>query len=77
MRTEAPLINLLAALSKRIAVTLCESSAVGLGGRSRQRLEVNIGAGDLSLTADDLAEIQTAAARIQVQGERYRRPCNR
>jgi aryl-alcohol dehydrogenase-like predicted oxidoreductase len=41
------------------------------GTRSLQRLEENIGAADLKLTTDDLTEIQTAAAQIQVQGERY------
>jgi aryl-alcohol dehydrogenase-like predicted oxidoreductase len=39
--------------------------------RSVRRLEENISAADLGLTADDLTEIETAAAQIQVQGERY------
>lgn len=41
------------------------------GTRSVHRLEENIGAANLRLTADDLAQIETAAARIEVQGERY------
>ena len=41
------------------------------GTRSVQRLEENLGAADLQLTADDLAELENAAARIQVQGDRY------
>lgn len=41
------------------------------GTRSVQRLEENIGAADLKLTAGDLREIETAAAQIEVQGERY------
>lgn len=35
------------------------------------RLEENIGAADLELTADDLHEIDTAASKISIQGERY------
>ncbi len=35
------------------------------------RLEENLGAVEVSLTAEDLLEIESAAARIKVQGERY------
>jgi aryl-alcohol dehydrogenase-like predicted oxidoreductase len=35
------------------------------------RLEENLGAADLSLTAEDLREIDAAASRIEVQGARY------
>ena len=35
------------------------------------RLEENIGAASLALTADDLSEIEHAAAKITVQGARY------
>jgi aryl-alcohol dehydrogenase-like predicted oxidoreductase len=41
------------------------------GTRSTQRLKENLAAADLELTLDDLSDIYTAAARIQVQGERY------
>ena len=41
------------------------------GTRRLQRLEENLGAVDLRLTADDLAEIDTAAAEITLQGDRY------
>jgi aryl-alcohol dehydrogenase-like predicted oxidoreductase len=41
------------------------------GTRRLERLEENLGAADLHLTADDLAEINTAAAHITVQGDRY------
>ncbi len=34
-------------------------------------LEENLGAAALELTADDLREIDSAAARIRVQGARY------
>jgi aryl-alcohol dehydrogenase-like predicted oxidoreductase len=35
------------------------------------RLDENLGAEALVLTADDLSEIETAAAQITVQGDRY------
>jgi aryl-alcohol dehydrogenase-like predicted oxidoreductase len=41
------------------------------GTRKLHRLEENIGAVDVELTADDLREIDTAASRITVQGARY------
>jgi len=41
------------------------------GTRRLERLEENLGAADLQLTRDDLAEIDAAAAEITVQGERY------
>ena len=41
------------------------------GTRKLERLQENIGAVAVQLTADDLREIETAAANIQVQGERY------
>ena len=41
------------------------------GTRRPERLEENLGAADLVLTADDLREIEDTAARITVQGARY------
>jgi aryl-alcohol dehydrogenase-like predicted oxidoreductase len=41
------------------------------GTRRLERLEENLGAADLQLGADDLAEIDTAAAGITLEGERY------
>jgi aryl-alcohol dehydrogenase-like predicted oxidoreductase len=35
------------------------------------RLEENIGAVAIELTADDLREIESAASKIPVQGDRY------
>ena len=35
------------------------------------RLEENLAAANVELTADDLAEIQRAAAEIPIEGERY------
>jgi aryl-alcohol dehydrogenase-like predicted oxidoreductase len=41
------------------------------GTRRLERLDENLGAGAVELTADDLAEINTAAAAITVEGDRY------
>jgi aryl-alcohol dehydrogenase-like predicted oxidoreductase len=41
------------------------------GTTKLHRLEENLAAADVELTADDLAEIQGAAAEIAVEGERY------
>jgi aryl-alcohol dehydrogenase-like predicted oxidoreductase len=41
------------------------------GTRRLERLEENIGAADVDLTADDLREIEEAASKITVQGARY------
>jgi aryl-alcohol dehydrogenase-like predicted oxidoreductase len=41
------------------------------GTTKLSRLEENIGAANVELTPDDLQEIETAAAKIEVQGARY------
>ncbi|WP_257570675.1 aldo/keto reductase [Streptomyces sp. NP160] len=41
------------------------------GTRRLSRLEENLGAVDLELTADDVAAIDAAYAQVEVQGERY------
>jgi aryl-alcohol dehydrogenase-like predicted oxidoreductase len=41
------------------------------GTTKRHRLEENIGAAAVELTADDLREIESAASKITVQGARY------
>ena len=41
------------------------------GTRKLHRLEENIAAADVELSADELTEIEQAAAKIQVQGGRY------
>jgi aryl-alcohol dehydrogenase-like predicted oxidoreductase len=41
------------------------------GTRKLHRLEENIGAADVQLSADELTEIEDAASKIQVQGGRY------
>ncbi|WP_088288371.1 aldo/keto reductase [Kineosporia sp. A_224] len=41
------------------------------GTRRLERLEENLGAADLAMTADDVRRLDDASARIEVQGERY------
>src|SRR6185295_5506012 len=41
------------------------------GTRKLQRLDENLGAVDVELTADDLRDIDAAASQITVQGARY------
>ncbi len=41
------------------------------GTTKLHRLEENLGAADLSLTAAELADLEAAAAKIQVEGDRY------
>jgi aryl-alcohol dehydrogenase-like predicted oxidoreductase len=47
------------------------------GTTKLQRLEENIGAAALKLTADDMREIESAASKITVQGDRYPEQLNR
>jgi aryl-alcohol dehydrogenase-like predicted oxidoreductase len=41
------------------------------GTTKRTRLEENLGAAGVELTADDLREIESAASKIPIQGARY------
>ena len=41
------------------------------GTTKLKRLEENIGAAEIELTAEDLGEIESAASKIDVQGDRY------
>lgn len=41
------------------------------GTTKLHRLEENLGAADVKLTADDLREIENAAANIRIEGDRY------
>lgn len=41
------------------------------GTRRIERLEENLGAADVELTANDLAQLEQASASVQVQGDRY------
>jgi aryl-alcohol dehydrogenase-like predicted oxidoreductase len=75
-------VDLLAAIAARRSATPGQIALAWLlaqqpwivpipGTRRLGRLEENIAAADVELTADDLREINDAAARITVQGERY------
>jgi aryl-alcohol dehydrogenase-like predicted oxidoreductase len=76
------LVDQLAAIAARKNATVAQLALAWLlaqrpwivpipGTRRLERLDENLGAADLDLTADDLAEIDAAAARIKVQGARY------
>jgi aryl-alcohol dehydrogenase-like predicted oxidoreductase len=76
------LVDLLAAIARRNDATQAQIALAWLlaqkpwivpipGTRRLQRLEENLGAADVELTASDLAEIDAATARIKVQGARY------
>src|SRR5215210_1568923 len=41
------------------------------GTRRLERLEENLGSADLDLTSEDLTELDSASASVQVQGDRY------
>ena len=41
------------------------------GTRKVERLDENLGALSITLTADDLGEIETVAATIRIEGARY------
>jgi aryl-alcohol dehydrogenase-like predicted oxidoreductase len=47
------------------------------GTRKLHRLEENMGAADVELSADELSEIEDAASKIQVQGDRYNEAAER
>ncbi len=76
------MVELLAGVAKRKKATPAQIALAWLlarkpwivpipGTRKLERLEENIGAAAVDLTADDLREIESAASRITVQGNRY------
>ncbi|HEU5134333.1 MAG TPA: aldo/keto reductase [Steroidobacteraceae bacterium] len=76
------LVDLLGAIAARKQVTAAQIALAWLlaqkpwivpipGTTKLSRLEENIGAASLSLTPQDLREINDAAERVKVQGERY------
>jgi aryl-alcohol dehydrogenase-like predicted oxidoreductase len=76
------LVDLLGRIAARMNATLAQVALAWLlaqkpwivpipGTRRVERLEENLGAAAIELTADDLGEIERAAAQIQVQGARY------
>ncbi|HEX4696413.1 MAG TPA: aldo/keto reductase [Candidatus Udaeobacter sp.] len=76
------LVHLLGAIAKRKKATPAQVALAWLlaqkpwivpipGTTKLKRLEENIGAAAIELTADDLREIESAASKINVQGARY------
>jgi aryl-alcohol dehydrogenase-like predicted oxidoreductase len=76
------LVDLLTTIAQRKAATPAQIALAWLlarkpwivpipGTRRLERLEENTGAAQVDLSAGDLAEIETAAAHIQVRGARY------
>jgi aryl-alcohol dehydrogenase-like predicted oxidoreductase len=82
LRHNQAVVDLLATVGERHGATTGQIALAWLlaqrpwivpipGTRKRHRLEENIGAADVELSADELAEIAAAAATIDVQGARY------
>jgi len=76
------LVDLLGHIAQRKGVTPAQIALAWLlaqkpwivpipGTRRTERLDENIGATRVQLTAEDLAEIERAAAEIEIQGARY------
>jgi len=81
-RANQALVDLLGEIAKRKKATPAQIALAWLlaqkpwivpipGTTKLKRLEENIGAGAIELTADDLREIESAASKIKVQGARY------
>jgi len=82
LRANQALIDLLGSIAKRKKATPAQIALAWLlaqktwivpipGTTKPNRLEENIGAVAVELTADDLREIETAASKITVEGARY------
>ena len=82
MKANRALVDLLAKVAERKQATPAQIALAWLlaqkpwivpipGTTKLHRLEENIGAAAVDLTADDLREIEAAASRITVQGARY------
>jgi aryl-alcohol dehydrogenase-like predicted oxidoreductase len=81
-KSNQALVNLLAKIAARKKATPAQIALAWLlaqkpwivpipGTRKLERLEENIGAAAVELTADDLHDIETAASKITVEGARY------
>jgi aryl-alcohol dehydrogenase-like predicted oxidoreductase len=82
MTANQALVDLLARMAARKQATPAQIAIAWLlaqkpwivpipGTTKLHRLQENLGAADVELTAGDLAEIETAASAIKVEGERY------
>ena len=81
-KANGTLVELLRAIAERKEATPAQIALAWLlaqkpwivpipGTKNLDRLEENIGADDVVLTADDLGEIEDAASNIKIQGARY------
>jgi aryl-alcohol dehydrogenase-like predicted oxidoreductase len=81
-RTNQALVDLLGRIAQRKKATPAQIALAWLlaqkpwiapipGTTKLNRLEENIGAAAIELTSGDLSEIESAAAKIKVQGDRY------
>jgi aryl-alcohol dehydrogenase-like predicted oxidoreductase len=88
MQHNQAVVDLLASIAQRKGATPGQIALAWLlaqkpwivpipGTRKLHRLEENIGAGDVELSGDELAEIEAAASKIQVQGGRYNEAAER
>jgi aryl-alcohol dehydrogenase-like predicted oxidoreductase len=82
MKANRALVDLLGKVAERKRATPAQIALAWLlaqkpwivpipGTTKRHRLDENLGAADVELTADDLREIEAAASKITVQGARY------
>jgi aryl-alcohol dehydrogenase-like predicted oxidoreductase len=82
MKANQALVDLLRAIAKEKKATPAQIAIAWLlaqkpwivpipGTTKLHRLEENLGAADIELTGDDLAEIERAASAITIQGARY------
>jgi aryl-alcohol dehydrogenase-like predicted oxidoreductase len=82
MQHNQAVVDLLAAIATRKGATPAQIALAWLlaqkpwivpipGTRKPHRLEENLGAAEVDLSADELTELEDAASRIQVQGGRY------
>lgn len=82
LKANQALVDLLAAVAERKQATPAQIALAWLlaqkpwivpipGTTKLNRLEENLGAANVELTADDLREIEAAASRITVEGARY------
>ncbi len=82
IKTNRALVDLLSAIATRKKATAGQIALAWLlaqkpwivpipGTTKLSRMEENIGAAEIELTSGDLGDIDTAAAKITVQGERY------
>jgi aryl-alcohol dehydrogenase-like predicted oxidoreductase len=88
MQHNQAVVDLLASIAQRKGATPGQIALARLlaqkpwivpipGTRKLHRLEENIGAADVELSGDELAEIEAAASKIQVQGGRYNEAAER